>query len=210
MELFTFDISICRKLWPGGARWQGAVCELAKWQSVFRWIAGGLAVAAVIVLIAAFYPNGNTAGRGPQQAVGSSLPALSFPSLDHHEISLQSLRGKDVVLNVWATWCGPCRREMPALAMLARGMGSQLSVVAIDQGEDPSVVARYVKEFNVRFPVAVDSSQRLGTTLHLIGLPSSFFIDRSGTIREAVDGELTYQMMSDKARRLLASDAKRS
>lgn len=171
---------------------------------MFRWLVGGLVVAAVIFLIAALYPNENGPERGPAQVVGSDLPALTLTALHGPDVNLQSLRGKDVLVNVWATWCGPCRREMPALASLAHSMGSRLTVVAIDQGEDARVVNAYVKQFNVDFPIYLDREQRTGTVLHLVGLPSSFFINRNGVVREAVDGEMTYQMMSEKAHRLVA------
>jgi len=132
------------------------------------------------------------------------MPAFALPPLRHSDVSLSSLRGKDVLVNVWATWCGPCRREMPALAELARKMGPRLEVVAIDQGEDAPVVTAYVKQFGVGFPVYLDRDQRVGTMLHLVGLPSSFFVDRSGVVRDAVDGEMTYQVMAEKAQRLVA------
>jgi thiol-disulfide isomerase/thioredoxin len=132
------------------------------------------------------------------------MPAFALPPLRRSDVSLSSLRGKDVLVNVWATWCGPCRREMPALAALARKMGPRLEVVAIDQGEDAQVVNAYVKQFGVGFPVYLDRDQRVGTMLHLVGLPSSFFVDRSGVVRDAVDGEMTYQMMAEKAQRLVA------
>jgi thiol-disulfide isomerase/thioredoxin len=171
---------------------------------VIRWLVGGLVVAAVIVLIAALYPNANAPDRGPAQVVGGQMPAMMLPVLRGPEVSLGALRGKDVLVNVWATWCGPCRREMPALALLAHKMGSRLTVVAIDQGEDPQVVNAYVRQFNVDFPIYLDRDQRIGTMLHLVGLPSSFFVDRSGVVRDAVDGEMTYQMMAEKAQRLVA------
>lgn len=171
---------------------------------MFRWFIGGLVVVAVIVLVAALYPSENALDRGPAQVVGSSLPPLTLPVLGGGDANIRSLRGKDVLLNVWATWCGPCRREMPALAQLSRGMGRRLTVVAIDQGEDPAVVKKYVNQFKVDFPVYVDQTQQVGTIFHLVGLPSSFFIDKNGVVRDAVDGEMTYQMMTEKANRLVA------
>ena len=171
---------------------------------MIRWLVGGLVVVAVIVLIAALYPNANAPDRGPAQAIGVRMPAVTLPALHGPQVSLGDLRGRDVLVNVWATWCGPCRREMPALALLSHRMGPRLTVMAIDQGEDAQVVSAYVKQFNVDFPVYLDRDQRVGTMLHLVGLPSSFFVDRSGVVRDAIDGEMTYQMMTEKAQRLVA------
>jgi thiol-disulfide isomerase/thioredoxin len=132
------------------------------------------------------------------------MPSFSLPPLRRSEVSLSSLRGHDALVNVWATWCGPCRREMPALAQLSRQMGPRLAVVAIDQGEDAQVVSAYVNQFGGGLRVYLDRDQRVGTMLHLVGLPSSFFVDRHGVVRDAVDGEMTYQMMAEKAQRLVA------
>jgi thiol-disulfide isomerase/thioredoxin len=107
-----------------------------------------------------------------------------------------------VLLNVWATWCGPCRREMPALERLAREQTGRLVVIAVDQGEAPATARDFAKRFGVTFPVAADPEQRLGTQLHLVGMPSSFFIDKKGVIREAIDGEMTYDVMLRKAQQI--------
>ncbi len=184
--------------------WQGDSGPVAKRWTVIRWLVGGLVVVAVVVLIAALYPNANAPDRGPAQVIGGQMPALTLPALRGPDVSLTALRGKDVLVNVWATWCGPCRREMPALGKLTRAMGPRLTVVAIDQGEDAQVVNAYVRQFGVDFPVYLDRQQRVGTMMHLVGLPSSFFVDRSGVVRDAVDGEMTYQMMMEKAQRLVA------
>lgn len=183
---------------------KGRSTFVANQRTVVRWLFGGLAVVAVVVLVAALYPNENAPDRGPLQVVGTRLPALTLPSLSGSQLDTAALAGRPILVNVWATWCGPCRREMPALAMLAHKMGPRLAVIAIDQGEDARVVNAYVKQFDVGFPIYLDRDQRMGTMLHLVGLPSSFFIDRNGVVRDAVDGEMTYQIMSDKAQRLVA------
>jgi len=148
---------------------------------------------------------------GPaEQVVGTALPDAIVPNVEGGDIKLSAYRGRPVLINLWATWCGPCRREMPALERLAKEQGGKLAVIAIDQREDPSLVQSYVKRFGVTFAVGVDNDQRLGTDLHLIGLPSSFFVDRNGIIRDAVDGEMTYDVMTEKARALIAADARKS
>jgi len=171
---------------------------------VIRWLAGGLVAIGLVVLVAAFYPNGAVQNRGPADVIGTAAPSFTVPLVGGGMLNLQSLRGKPVLLNVWATWCGPCRREMPALERLAREERNRLTVVAVDQGEDSATAEAYARRFGVTFPVAVDANQRLGTVLHLAGLPSSFFIDRRGVIRDAVDGEMTFDTMRSRANALTA------
>jgi thiol-disulfide isomerase/thioredoxin len=182
---------------------------------VYRWLVGGLVVVAVVVLTAMFVPSDFDQARhsfgGPaEQVVGTALPSAIVPGLEGGEIRLDAYRGRPVLVNLWATWCGPCRREMPALERLSKEQKGKLAVIAIDQREDPAVVRAYVKRFGVTFSVGIDDGQVLGTELHLIGLPSSFFVDRNGVIRDAVDGEMTYDVMMEKAMALVAADARKS
>jgi len=178
---------------------------------VYRWLVGGLVVVAVVVLTAMYVPSDfdqalHTYAGPAGQVVGTALPEAVVPNVEGGRIDLAAYKGRPVLVNLWATWCGPCRREMPALERLSKEQGG-LTVVAIDQREDPAIVRSYVKRFGVTFAVGIDDSQQLGTDLHLIGLPSSFFVDRDGVIRDAVDGEMTYDVMSAKARALLARGA---
>ena len=181
---------------------------------MYRWLVGGLVVVAVVVLTAMFVPSDfdqalHTYAGPAGQVVGTTLPEAVVPNVEGGRIDLAAYKGRPVLVNLWATWCGPCRREMPALERLSREQ-SGLTVVAIDQREDPAIVRSYVKRFGVTFAVGIDDSQQLGTDLHLIGLPSSFFVDRDGVIRDAVDGEMTYDVMSAKARVLLAQNTGKS
>src|SRR5215470_2880917 len=180
----------------------GPLRRFRKESAVIRWIVGAIVAVALAVLIAAYFPSEIDQNRGPSQVVGLTAPVLTMPLVSGGTIDLGTLRGHDVLLNVWATWCGPCRREMPALERLASERTGRLVVVAVDQGEAQSTARAFAQRFGVTFPVAADQEQRLGTQLHLLGLPSSFFIDKSGVIREAVDGEMTYEMMAQKAQRL--------
>ena len=174
-----------------------------------RWILGGLAVAvAVVVLTAMFVPSDvdqdRNTHRGPAQVIGRAMPDFTVDKLGGGDIAMNELRGHDVLVNVWATWCGPCRREMPALQRLAREESGRLVVISIDQGEDPAAVLPYAERFGIKFAVGLDTDQRIGTVLHLVGLPSSFFVDRAGVVRDAVDGEMTYDTMKAKAQTLVA------
>ena len=184
----------------------GSLRRFRKGNRVIRWIVGAIVAVALVVLIAAYFPSEIDQNRGPAQVVGMTAPELAVPLVNGGSVRIASLRGHDVLLNVWATWCGPCRREMPALERFARERTGEVVVIAVDQGEEPAVAARFARRFGVTFAVGSDQDQRLGTQLHLAGLPSSFFIDKRGVIREAVDGEMDYDSMRLKAARLARYD----
>ena len=100
--------------------------------------------------------------------------------------SLADYRGKVVLLNFWATWCPPCRREMPALERLYQQLGEDgLVVLAINQWEDPDHVFAYTGELNVfpTFPILFDPDSRVAEDFGVKGLPTSFLLDQEGRLR---------------------------
>jgi len=111
------------------------------------------------------------------------LPDIPFADEQGRVLSLKDFRGKTVLLNIWATWCGPCRKEMPTLDRLqARLGGERFQVVAlsIDRG-GPSVVRKFYAETGVRdLALFVDASGRAGSSPGLVGLPGTLLIDPEG------------------------------
>jgi cytochrome c biogenesis protein CcmG/thiol:disulfide interchange protein DsbE len=131
--------------------------------------------------------------------VGSEMPSYAAPTVAGPVLSLDSLRGQVVVLNVWATWCAPCRYEMPSLQRLYEALGSSgLEVVAVSVDEAPLVaepldavrglVASFAAEYGLTFPVLLDPQGRVEETFAVSGLPTTFVIGRDGRIREKVIG----------------------
>jgi thiol-disulfide isomerase/thioredoxin len=113
-------------------------------------------------------------------AVAKRVPDISFSDGVAHALSLNDFRGKTVLLNIWATWCGPCRKEMPALDRLqARlgGDGFQVVTLSMDRG-GPGVVQKFYAETGIRhLAVFIDATGRTASTLGLIGLPGTLLID---------------------------------
>jgi len=119
-------------------------------------------------------------------AVTPSAPAPDFAlrSLEGPNLRLQEQRGRVVMVNFWATWCGPCRVEMPHLARLYdkyRGSGFQLLGINID--EDPHQAATTATKLGLRFPVLLDSEKRVSKLYDLSTMPSTVLIDRNGRVR---------------------------
>ncbi len=122
---------------------------------------------------------------------GSQLP--DFRTTDDRTgrpVSLADYRGKVVLLNIWATWCDPCRLEMPSMEKLSERLrGTDFRVVAVSVDKDgPEVVMKFVNELGLHFDVLQDPSGGIQTTLQATGVPESFVIDRQGTIIKKVIG----------------------
>ena len=117
--------------------------------------------------------------------VGDPAPAYSVMTMQGDAITLRGLEGHAVLLNVWATWCIPCQREMPALeALYATFADSGLRVIAVSvdaEGSDADV-RRFVDSHGIRFTVARDPDKRVSRTFRTLGVPETFLVDRRGKI----------------------------
>jgi len=133
-------------------------------------------------------------------------PDFELPSLGGGSIRLSSLRGRAVVLNFWASWCGPCAEEMPSLqALYATDSGRGPVVLAINQGEDAATVQAFVRAHSLTFPVALDTDQHVGLQYRMLGLPTSTWIDANGRIMDRVAGAAGPDVMQAKATRVVAA-----
>jgi peroxiredoxin len=119
-------------------------------------------------------------------SLADSTPAPDFTlkSRSGENIKLSELRGNVVMVNFWASWCGPCRQEMPLLQQLYdryQGMGFTLLGVNVD--EDPAAAQKMLKEIPVNFPILYDSSNKVSKQYQVKAMPSTFMVDRDGNIR---------------------------
>ncbi|HEY7377501.1 MAG TPA: TlpA disulfide reductase family protein [Steroidobacteraceae bacterium] len=116
-------------------------------------------------------------GSGP-------APNFTLDSIAGKQVALNQLRGQVVMINFWATWCGPCRQEMPLLEQMYRKyrpMGFTLLGVNVEP--DSSGAANWLKETPVSFPILFDRENQVSKLYNVSGMPSSVFIDRKGNIR---------------------------
>jgi peroxiredoxin len=122
--------------------------------------------------------------------VGRMAPDFELPTLDGGTFRLSEQRGQPVVLNFWATWCGPCQRELPALQNAAEHFGGDVVFAGVDQGEEAAVVQEYVDKLGLTFAIPMDAEGSVGLDYNVQGLPTTFFIDRNGVIRSLWMGEM--------------------
>ncbi len=129
-------------------------------------------------------------------AVNFAAPELSFENLARSTEALTDYRGSVVLVNNWATWCPPCKAEMPTLAAFYNEHKSEgFTLIAIEAGDPVDVVSTFVQNYNLKFPIWLDPN---GASLRAFGnstLPSSYVIDRSGTVRYAWTGEINREML---------------
>jgi len=137
--------------------------------------------------------------------VGHPAPDFTLPTLNGADVRLADLRGKPVILNFWATWCPPCRREMPALEVIWQQHNrGDVMVLGVDQGESVGVVSEYVRQnVGVTFPLPLDRRQDVGDLYLVRSLPTTFFIDADGIIQEIrVGGPMDVDFLNEKVRSL--------
>ena len=150
------------------------------------FVGGAIAIATV-----------GCAGAAPAPVVGRPAPDFKLGSIEGGELSLSGLQGRPVVVNFFATWCTPCKKELPAFqALSAQYADRELTFVLVDMQEDPDDVAVFLGELNVRLPAVVDSSGEVGKSYRVRGLPSTFFVGRDGLIKQAQLGELDERLLA--------------
>lgn len=153
-----------------------------------RRLAGG--IAAVLTLGACSGgrddSDSSDARTGERVEVGAPLPSYRAESLAGDSVALADLRGKVVLLNVWATWCHPCRDEIPELRAIHdryRGRGLELVGVSVDVDGAQDQIRQFMREFQMTYPVWLDPEERISTRFLIVGVPATFLIDRGGILR---------------------------
>jgi cytochrome c biogenesis protein CcmG/thiol:disulfide interchange protein DsbE len=154
-----------------------------------RPLPGARRVMAALVSLVALAACARGEGSGTAAttvAVGAPAPAYTATTVAGAPVSLADLRGRVVLLNIWATWCKPCRQEMPALDTLQRRHGaSGLTVVgvSIDEPGARDRIAPFARELGASYTLWHDPADRVSPTFLAVGVPASYLIDRTGILR---------------------------
>jgi peroxiredoxin len=140
----------------------------------------------VAVVLAAFGYVRLAERKGYALAEGRAAPGFRLTALGGGEVDLESLRGRVIVLNFWATWCPPCVGEMPSLERLHKALGKEgLAVVGVSVDEDEAVLRRFVDQHKLTFALLRDPGGRIASgEYHTTGYPETFVLDAQGVLRE--------------------------
>ena len=156
-----------------------------------------------------------TSSTGGLARVGSAAPAVVLPLATGGTADLANEHGKVVLLNFWATWCEPCKAEMPGLQQLSDDLlreGRPFAFYAVNLQEDPPTIAPYTRELGLRAPVLLDEDGDVARSFGVRALPATFLIDQQGVLRQqrlgpllAGGGETTWSeaWLADQVRSLL-------
>lgn len=131
--------------------------------------------------------------------VGKPAPQFALRTPDGQVVQLSDFDGQVVWINFWATWCGPCRRELPDIQQLAAEFEDDgLVVLTLNQGESGKKATDFWEELDLDLPILLDSDEEVANQYRLIGLPNNYFIDKDGILRAFQHGFLTEGQMREK------------
>jgi thiol-disulfide isomerase/thioredoxin len=185
-------------IWQGGFSWLGGVIGMAlataalwrKAPHATPWAAASLAAGLFAWLVATTLINESAAPRAPER---------SYAAFGRQEtVSIAQRKGRPVVLNLWASWCPPCRREMPMMADMA-GRNPQADFLFANQGEGKETVAAYLRQAGIKLDtILLDPFADLSRHYATIGLPATLFINADGTLAGSHLGEISREVLAEK------------
>ena len=145
--------------------------------------------------------------------VGHLAPPFELVDPSGEMISLEDFKGKAVIVNFWATWCPPCKAEMPDLqAFYDENKEKGIVVIGVDQAENAKTVNKFLQEFEtvITYPIVLDTRKKVSRDYRIFGLPSTFFIDREGVVQAVWPGFLNTEVLEEKAVKILGEGSQES
>lgn len=185
-------------IWQGGFSWIGgligvAVASAILWRKarhVTPWAAASIAAGLFAWVVVTTLVNGGATPRAPEAAYA----VYAKPEM----VSIADRKGRPAVLNLWASWCPPCRREMPMMADMAAS-NPQVDFLFANQGEGKEAIAAYLRQTGVDLDtILLDPFSGLSRHYGTIGLPATLFINPDGTLATAHLGEISREVLAEK------------
>ena len=140
-------------------------------------------------------------------AVGRPVPALQLPNVRESEpdVSLADVAGKPVVVNFWASWCVPCRKEMPAFEAVHRRRGGRVTFLGVDRQDDRGDALRFLARTGVTYPSGYDPDGKLDVPFRLRGMPTTVVVGADGLVVDHVSGPMSEDRLDQALDRAAAS-----
>jgi cytochrome c biogenesis protein CcmG/thiol:disulfide interchange protein DsbE len=157
-----------------------------------RWLGVGAVLPLLLLAGWAALLLGQSGAPAGAARVGQAAPDFAMADLDGNPLRLSDLRGRPVIVNFWASWCGPCVEEFPLLqAAAAQHRADGLAVVGIVYHDNSEAARAFMARLGASWPAAMDPGDQVAQSFGIYGPPETFFIDRNGVVRGRQIGQLT-------------------
>jgi peroxiredoxin len=155
-------------------------------------ILGGLWIAYSSSLLSNLASQGENVTLEPAPVAGHPAPDFALPTLAGETVRLSDFKGKPVLVNFWATWCGPCRSEFPDFQKAAVDNAEELVIIGINNTttDQKEQIPAFLAEFGITFLIVLDETGATAKAYNILGLPTSIFIDRNGNVNEIFTGPI--------------------
>ena len=174
--------------------------RLALWAAVVMAAAASVGLALARARPAS--PSNGDAQQVHSVFVGKAFPALALQDLDGRPAAVAGLAGRPALVNFWATWCIPCRAEMPDIEHEFRAWKGRVSVVGVDDGEDVAAIRGFTQELGISYPIWRDPQTDVEKIFNAPGLPYTVFVDRSGKVQTVFLGQMSRDYIEQQLRHL--------
>lgn len=137
--------------------------------------------------------------------VGNLAPDFTLQTLDNETITLRDFTdaGQPVVLNFWATWCPPCRVEMPYFDRASTRYDGRAAILSVNQAESPETIRAFAEKNGLTYPLLIDQDMRVNNLYGILNLPTTLFIDKNGVVKEVLVGTISQAVLDDRIEKLL-------
>lgn len=177
--------------------------ELGRRPAWKRWVSGvSLGIMAFLIMLMLLVPRTDAYMVPP---VGTPAPDFEIPALDGGTVRLSDHRGQPVIINFWASWCPPCRKEMPDFQeVYDRYRADGLQFYAINVGESQVTIRDFAARLGIDLPILIDAGEEAQTVYNILPLPATFFIDRDGIVRGVYQYQMSRAQIEAEVQRLMA------
>jgi len=148
---------------------------------------------SVLILLCLSLSIASASAAQLRELPATPAPGMILPQLEGDTINLEDLRGRVVLVNFWAVWCPPCRKEMPSMARLAERLADQpFTILGVNIGESPEVIQAFLRQVPVNFPILLDREARYLKSWRVFAFPTSYVLDKQGRFRLGLFGSIEW------------------